>query len=104
MENEECGKYSKNLFKKSESIYKSFYHIMFLENCKSFGLLPKGLVSKKGFCIGHPSKEFTEEWQRSVEDMDNKSCDLLSQEHCKKLFLLMDSFWDEIRNFNFDLK
>ena len=104
MENEECKKYSKNLFKKSESIYKSFYHIMFLEICKSFGLLPEGLVSKKSFCIGHPSKEFSEEWQRSVEDMDNRCRDLLLQEHCKKLFLLMDSFWDEIRDFNFDLK
>ena len=101
---EECRKYSKNLFKKSESIYKSFYHIVFLEICQSFGLLPKGLVSKKSFCIGHPSKEFTEEWRSSVKDMDNKCRDLLLQEHCKKLFLLMDSFWDEIKDFNFDLK
>ena len=30
--------------------------------------------------------------------------DLLLQEHCKKLFLLMDSVWDEIKDFNFDLK
>ena len=56
------------------------------------------------FCIGHPSKEFTEEWRSSVKDMDNKCRDLLLQEHCKKLFLLMASFWDEIKYFNFDLK
>ena len=93
MENGECRKYIKNLFKKSESMYKSFYHIVFLETCQSFGLLPKGLVSKKSFCIGHPFK-----------DMDNKCRHLLLQEHCKKLFLLMDSFWDEIKDFNFDLK
>ena len=36
--------------------------------------------------------------------MDNKCRDLPLQEHCKKLFFLMDSFWDEIRDFNFDLK
>ena len=36
--------------------------------------------------------------------MDNRCRDLLLQEHSKKLFLLMDSFWDEIRDFNFDLK
>ena len=77
---------------------------MFLEICQSFGLLPKGLVSKKSFCIGHPSKEFTEEWLSSVKDMDSKCRDLLLQEHCKKLFLLMHSFWDEIKDFNFDLK
>ena len=95
MQNEECRKYSKNLFKKSESIYKSFYHIVFLEICKSFGLLPRGLVSKKRFCAGHPSKEFAEEWRSSVKDMDNNCHDLLLQEHCKKLFLLMGRSWDE---------
>ena len=36
--------------------------------------------------------------------MDHKCRNLLLQEHCKKLFLLMGSFWDEIRDFNFDLK
>ena len=82
----------------------TFYHIVFLEICQSLGLLPKGLVLKKSFCIGHPSKEFAEEWRSSVKDMDNKCRDLLLQEHCKKLFLLMDSFWDEIKDFNFDLK
>ena len=39
-----------------------------------------------------------------MEDMDHKCRNLLLQEHCKKLFLLMGSFWDEIRDFNFDLK
>ena len=77
---------------------------MFLEICKSFGLLPKSLVSKKSFCIGHPSIEFMEKWRSSVEDMDTKCQDLLLQEHCKKIFLLMDSFWDEVRDFNFHLK
>ena len=104
MENEECRKYSNNLFKKSESIYKSFYHIVFLEMRKSFELLPKGFVSENSFCFGHPSKEFTEEWRSNVKDIDNKCSDLLLQERCKKLFLLMDRFWDETKYFNFDLK
>ena len=99
----ECKKYSKKLFKKSESIYKLFSHIVFLEICKSFGMLPKRLVSNKSFCIGHPSQQFTEEWRNSVKDMDNKWRDLLLQEHCKKLFPLMNSFWNEIKDFNFDL-
>ena len=104
METEECRKYSKNLFKKSESIYKSFYQIVFLEICKLFGLLPKGLVSKKTFCIVHHSKEFTEEWRSTVKEIDNKCRTLLLQEHRNKLVLLMDSFWDEIKDFNFDWK
>ena len=33
-----------------------------------------------------------------------KCRNLLLQEHCKKLFLLMDSFLDETKDFKFDLK
>ena len=84
MENEERRKYSKNLFKKSESIYKPFYHIVFLEIYKLFGLLLTGLVSKKSFCIGHLSKEIMEEWRISVEGMDSKCRHLLLR--CNKLF------------------
>ena len=40
----------------------------------------------------------------SVKNLDNKCRDLLEQEHCKKLFLLMGNFWDEIKKINFDLK
>ena len=36
--------------------------------------------------------------------MDAKCRDLLLQEHCKKVFLLMDSFWHDIKDFNFDFK
>ena len=36
--------------------------------------------------------------------MDNKCRNLVLQEPCKKLFLLMDIFWDETKDFNFDLK
>ena len=102
MENEECKKYSKNLFKKLESIYKSFHHIVFLEICKSFGLLPKGLVSKKSFCIRHPSKEFTEEWQSNIKVMDNKCASIYFYRNTVRNFFLMDSFWDEVKDFNFD--
>ena len=72
--------------------------MVFLEIWKSFGLLPKDLVSKKSFCIGHTSKEFTDKWRSSIKDMDNKCHDLLLSEHCKKLCLIMDSFWDEIKD------
>ena len=100
MENEETRKYSHQ----SESIYKLFYHIVFLEIWKLFELLPKGLVLKKSFSIGNPSEQFTEKCRSSVKDMDIECRDLLLQEHCKKIFLLMDSFWDETKDFNSDLK
>ena len=56
------------------------------------------------FSIGHPSKKSSEEFRSSVNDMDHKGCNLLLQEHCKKLFLLLDCLWDDFKDFSFDLK
>ena len=39
-----------------------------------------------------------------MKDLDNKCRDCLLQKHCKQLFLLTDSFWDEIKDLNYDLK
>ena len=36
--------------------------------------------------------------------MENECRDLLLQEHYKKIFLLIDSFWDETKDFHFDFK
>ena len=47
--------------------------MMFLKICQSFVLLPKDSVSEKSFYIGHLSKEFREEWQSSVKDVDNNA-------------------------------
>ena len=49
MENEECRKYSKNLLKKSKSVYKLLYHIVFVEICKWFWAFTKWLGNKKAF-------------------------------------------------------
>ena len=84
-----------------DSIYKWFYHIGFLEIVWA---VTEWLGIQKKFLHGYPSKEFTEEWWSSVKNLDNKCRDLLEQEHCKKLFLLMGNFWDEIKKINFDLK
>ena len=50
--------YTKTCFKKSENIDETFYHIVFLEICKSFHLMPKGLVARKRFCVDGTSKDF----------------------------------------------
>ena len=46
------------MFKTCENAYKIFYHIIFLEICKSYKIIPKGLYVKKDYCIGNPSTEF----------------------------------------------
>ena len=43
----ECKSSMKVCYKKSEQIYKSFYHAVFLEICKSFQLMPKGGSEEK---------------------------------------------------------
>ena len=46
---ETCNDFVKACFKKAELIYKRFYHIVLLEICKSFNLMPKGLEANKSF-------------------------------------------------------
>ena len=85
--------YMKVCYKKSEQIYKCFYHIVFLEICKSFQLMPKGLEAKKKYCVkGVTSKDFKKKWDGNLWDMESKCRDLLLEEHCKKLFYLMSCF------------
>ena len=88
--------YTITCFKKSEAIYKTFHHIVFLEICKSFQLMPKSLVGGKKFCVGGTSKEFQKKWDCNLKETEMKCRDLLLEEYCSKLFSLMDSFWVEI--------
>ena len=99
----ECKHYVKGCFKKAELIYKRFYHIVFLEICKSFNLMPKGLEAKKRYCVGGTSENFEQKWDANLREMEIKCRDLLLEEHCEKLFCLMDSFWEEIAGANVDL-
>ena len=92
--------YSITCFKKSEAIYKTFYHIAFLEICKLFQLMPKGLVARKTFCVGGTSKEFQNKWDCRLKEREMKCQDLLSEEYCRKSFSLITyiknppDFWD----------
>ena len=100
----ECKSYMKVCYKKSEQIYKCFYHIVFLEICKSFQLMPKGLEAKKKYCVGGvTSKDFKKKWDGNLRDMESKCRDLLLEEHCKKLFSLMNFFWEAIVDLDVDI-
>ena len=100
MMDEKCNDYVKACVKKVELIYKRFYHIVFLETCKSFDLMPKGLEAKKSFCVGGTSESFEKKWDMNLREMERKCRDLLLEEHCEKLFCLMDSFWEVIAGVN----
>ena len=93
---EMCMNYRKSCFKNSERIFKTFFYIVFLGICKSFGLLQKGLSTKKRLCFGKPSEELEKEWKNGIDELDGRCRDLLLQEHCKKLSNLMDILWCDL--------
>ena len=49
---DKCKNYVRACFEKAEFIYKCLYHIVFLEICESFNLMPKGLEAKKIYFCG----------------------------------------------------
>ena len=98
-----CINYNKTCFKNSERIFKAFFHVVFLEICKLFELLPKGFSTKKIMCFGKPSEELEKECKNGIDELNARCRDLLFQEHFKKLFNLMDIFWCDIKYKELDI-
>ena len=97
---EMCMNYKKTCFKNSERIFQTFFHTVFLEICKSFELVLKGLSTKKRLCFGKPSEKLEKEWKNRIDGLNGRCHDLFLQEHCKKLLNLMDIFWCDISMWN----
>ena len=95
--------YYKICFKNSERILETFFHILFLEICKSFELLLNGLSTNKRWYFGKPSEELEKEWKNGIGELKGRCLDLLLQEHCKKLFNLTDIFWCDIKYIDLDV-
>ena len=49
--NQDCDNYMKQMFRTCEIAYKVFYDIIFLEICKSYKIVPKGLYVKKDYFV-----------------------------------------------------
>ena len=90
--NKDCGNYMKQMFNTCQNAYKTFYHIIFLEICKSYKIVPKGLYVKKDHCIANPSTEFCNNWHKEKLDYQLRSCDMLIRENVRKLFKLEEDF------------
>ena len=58
---------SQQLFNLAEDVCKSFYHIIFLEVCKSYQIVPDGLYVEKEPCIANSSKRFLDAWENQLE-------------------------------------
>ena len=49
-----------------EKSYETFYHVNFLEACKSYGITPIGFDFKKTPCADKPSKKFLLLWEKEL--------------------------------------
>ena len=52
-------KLSQQIYNVLEKSYKTLYHVVFLEVCKSYGV-------KKTQCVGNPSKNFLLLWEKEL--------------------------------------
>ena len=83
---------SQQLFNLAEEVYKSFYHVIFLEMCKSYQIVPDGLYVEKEPCIGNPSKKFLDAWKNQLEITRSSLRDVLLEEYVEKYFKLEAEF------------
>ena len=49
------------------------------------------------------SKYFEKKWDGNLRNMESKSRDVLLEEHCKKLFHLINCFWEAIIDVDVDI-
>ena len=83
---------AQQLFNISEDIYKSFYHIVFLEVCRAYKIIPDGLFISKKPCIGKPSGRFLNSWEKELENTGVNLREVLIEEYVRKLFQLVTHF------------
>ena len=62
------------------------------------------MEAKKKYCVERvTSKVFKKKWDGNLRDIESKCQDLLLEEHCKKLFYLMNCFWKAIVDGDVDI-
>ena len=83
---------SQQLFHLAEDVYKSFYHVIFLEVCKSYQIVPDGLYVEKEPCIGNSSKKVLDTWKNQLKVTRSNLRDVLLKEYVEKYFELEAKF------------
>ena len=83
-------------------IFKSFFHIVCVpKNILVLWVTSERFISKEKIKNlrnnGSTNEELKKEWENGINGLDGRCRDLLLQEHCKKLFNLIDTFWCHIK-------
>ena len=85
-------KIPQQLYNLLENAYRTFYHIVFLEVSKSYGIIPNGLKIKKAACIGNVSENFVTSWNLELTKAEVQLMEVLILEHVRKLYAIEESF------------
>ena len=78
-----------------EKSYETFYHCVFLEVFKLYGITPIGFNIKKTPCVGNTSKNFLLLWGKELAAAQFKLIELTINESVQKLFDLETEFISE---------
>ena len=85
-------KFPQQIYNVTEKSYETFYHVVFLEVFKSYGISPIGFHIKKTPCVGKPSKNFLLLWRKELAAAQFKLIELTISESVQKLFHLETEF------------
>ena len=67
-------------------MYRLFYHIVFLQVCSAYSIIPDGFTVNKNPYIGKPSKKLMSDWEGELINVELKLRDLVLYEYVQKLF------------------
>ena len=59
-------KVTQQIYNVLEKSFQTFYHVVFLEVCKSYGIIPIGFNIKNTSYVGKPSNNFLLLWQKEL--------------------------------------
>ena len=86
-----------------EKSYETFYHVNFLEACKSYGITPIGFDFKKTPGAGKPSKKFLLLWEKELAAAQLNFIKLRRIESIQKLSDLETEFISKFSLYTVDL-
>ena len=69
-----------------------FYHVIFLEVCKSYQIVPDGFYFEKEPCLGNPRKKFLDAWNNQLNFTRSNLRDVLLEEYVGKYVKLEAEF------------
>ena len=74
-----------------------FFHLSFLETCKSYGLCPAGLNIRKKPFIEFETSDLKIFWNETIRKTEGNLLEALCIGICERLFTIEEKFWAELR-------